>query len=83
MTDPAENATLSPPFRFLRQALAVLEFAAVAIFMPINPDRAEKNPPVIKAYGAKRFIYPKSETVSRRTNMRIKNAPTTRYCLLR
>ena len=51
MTEPAENATLSPLFRPERQAFAVRAFAAVAIFMPTKPESPEKNPPVTNANG--------------------------------
>ena len=51
ITEPAEKATLRPLFNPVRQAFAVRAFAAVAIFMPIKPDRPEKKPPVTKAKG--------------------------------
>jgi hypothetical protein len=51
ITEPAEKATLKPRFSPSRQAFAVLALEAVAIFMPIKPESAEKNPPVIKANG--------------------------------
>ena len=44
MTEPAEKATLRPRFRLLWQAAAVRALALVAICMPTNPDRPEKNP---------------------------------------
>ena len=51
ITLPAENATRRPLFSPSRQALAVRALAAVAIFIPIKPDRPEKKPPVRKAKG--------------------------------
>ena len=53
MTEPEVKATLRPEFRDVLAAQAVLAFDPVATYMPINPARAEKNPPVIKAKGRK------------------------------
>ena len=51
MTEPAEKATRSPWFKLSEAACAVRQLAAVAIFMPIKPDSAEKKPPVTNANG--------------------------------
>ena len=53
ITAPAEKATFKPLLRPSFAAKAVRAFARVAVFMPINPDRAEKNPPVKNANGTK------------------------------
>ena len=53
ITDPAENATFSPLFRLWEAPSAVLQFAIVAVRIPINPDKPEKKPPVKNANGVK------------------------------
>ena len=83
MTEPAEKATLRPLFSPVRQALAVRAFAAVAIFMPMKPERPEKNPPVIKAKGTKGVSSPTIDITPKITNNTAKKIATMVYCLFR
>ena len=55
ITAPERKAILSPLFREVRAALAVRAEASVAVFMPMYPDRPEKNPPVKNAIGTQWF----------------------------
>ena len=72
-----------PDAALLREAAAVRLLAAVAIFIPINPDKAEKKPPVTKAKGTNRVRKPLSANTSNTTNMTAKNNRTPRYCRLK
>ena len=51
ITVPLEKAVRKPGLSPFLQAITVLPFEAVAIFMPIYPARPEKIPPVRKAKG--------------------------------
>ena len=53
ITEPAEKATLRPLFRLREAPSAVLQFAIVAVRIPIKPDKPEKKPPVKNANGVK------------------------------
>ena len=79
ITEPAENATLSPLFRFRDAPWAVRQLAMVAVRMPINPDRPEKKPPVRNAKGVKKLKKPQNAITSRMTNTAAKNIPTPLY----
>ena len=83
MTVPAEKATFKPEFRLSRQALAVRELEAVAIFMPTKPLRPEKKPPEMKAKGTNHVRKWSAAIRHRITNMQAKNTRTTLYCLRR
>ena len=54
-------------------------FAAVAIFMPIKPDRPEKNPPVRKANGTNMVRNPLNARMRRMTKMTAKKRITPVY----
>ena len=83
ITAPAENAILKPLFRLSLAAKAVRLLAIVAVFIPINPDSAEKNPPVKNANGTKLFTYPIIDSVNKTTNTTAKNIDTPLYCLFK
>ena len=83
MTDPAENATFSPLFRLFWQAAAVRAFAFVAICMPTNPERPEKNPPVTNAKGTNHVRSPRSAMTKRMTNMTTKKLTRILYWRLK
>ena len=55
MTAPERKATFKPLFRLWRAALAVRAEAYVAVFIPKNPAKPEKRPPVRKANGTHGF----------------------------
>ena len=55
ITAPLRNATFRPELRLRRAALAVRPEAKVAVFIPMNPARPEKKPPVRKANGTQGF----------------------------
>ena len=80
MTVPAEKATWRPEFRLSRQALAVRELEAVAIFMPTKPLRPEKKPPVMKAKGTNQVRNSRAAIRHSTANMHPKNTSTTLYC---
>ena len=81
MTEPAENATRRPRLRPSLAALAVRALAAVAIFIPIKPERPEKKPPVIKAKGTNGVIKSVEKPRTRRIrNIAAKKIPTIIYC---
>ena len=84
MTAPLRNATVSPPFRDVLAAFAVLADAYVAVFMPKNPDRPENKPPVRNATGTHGFcrLNPYAITEKRITSPK-KTSPTILYCCLR
>ena len=79
MTAPALNATFRPEFRLSVAAQAVRQLAAVAIFMPMKPDRPEKKPPVIKAKGTNMVRNPPAAMAANSRNMATKNRNTPRY----
>ncbi len=83
ITVPLEKATLKPWFKLLLAANAVLELARVATSIPMNPARAEKNPPVRKANGVNIVRYPNWLRMKSIVNMTTKKTPTPIYCLLR
>ena len=83
ITAPDENAILSPLLSDSLAPLAVLEFAYVAIFIPINPERPEKKPPVINANGTNGVSIPVNARIPSITNITAKKIPTVLYCLLR
>ena len=83
ITEPAEKATLSPLFRLFWQAAAVRALALVAICIPTNPDRPEKNPPVTKAKGTNQVSMSKAAMAARITNITAKNPIRILYCRLR
>ena len=55
ITAPERKATFRPLSSESRAALAVRAEANVAVFMPKNPARPEKKPPVRKANGTHSF----------------------------
>jgi hypothetical protein len=57
--------------------------ALVAIAIPINPERPEKNPPLKKAKGTNITKYPLSAIHKRTQKTTIKNKETMEYCLFR
>ena len=59
ITAPLRKAMRKPAFNELRAAFAVRAEAYVAVFIPRNPERPEKNPPVRKAIGTQEFCTPK------------------------
>jgi len=73
MTEPAEKATRRPRFSPSWQALAVRQLEAVAIFMPMKPDRPEKKPPVRKAKGTNHVSRPQAAMTHSTTTMQAKN----------
>ena len=83
MTEPAEKATRRPRFSPSWQALAVRQLEAVAIFMPMKPDRPEKKPPVRKAKGTNHVSRPQAAMTHSTATMQAKNTPTTEYWRLR
>ena len=83
ITLPAENAARSARFKPLLAAVAVRPLAAVAIFMPKNPESPEKNPPVKKAKGKNFPTKPVRARMPSTANIQAKNTATTRYCRLR
>ena len=58
MTAPLRKATFNPRSSDCRAAFAVRAEAYVAVFMPKNPARPEKMPPVRKAKGTHGFCTP-------------------------
>lgn len=80
ITAPEENATFKPAFKLFCAAFAVRELAAVAIFIPINPERPEKNPPVRKANGTNMVRNPLKARIRRITKITAKKMLTPMYC---
>ena len=83
ITAPLLKATRSPLLRLDLAALAVLEFAAVAIFMPRKPERPENKPPVRKAKGTKGVRNPAIASAVSMATITAKNIATPVYCLFR
>ena len=79
ITLPAENATRRPRLSPSWQAFAVRALAAVAIFMPMNPDRPEKKPPVRNANGTYGVRSLANAIAPRITNITPKKISTMRY----
>ena len=84
MTAPEEKATFNPLLRLSAAALAVRALAAVAIFMPMKPARAEYTPPVRKAKGMNQLsrMFKAVRTSSRR-NTTANTLDTVRYWCFR
>ncbi len=60
---------------------AVRELAAVAVFMPNQPARPEKKPPVIKAKGTHRdWAFKPNATNANSADTTMKKIVTTKYC---
>ena len=57
ITEPAEKATLRPLLSPFEAAFAVLQFAIVAVLIPMKPASPEKKPPVRNANGVKKLKY--------------------------
>ncbi len=84
ITVPAEKATRRPGFRPLRAAAAVRQLARVATDMPMNPERPEKKPPVMKAKGTKFEMRCRTNDSSISSRNTAPNTmPTTEYCCFR
>ena len=84
ITAPERNASFSPEFRERMAALAVLAEAYVAVFMPTNPARPEKKPPVRKANGTHGFctLNPYASTAKNAASI-TNTIVTTLYCCFR
>ncbi len=84
ITVPAENATFRPSLRPCLAAAAVRQLARVATDIPMNPERPEKKPPVMKANGTNTEMRCRPKDSSARTaNTATNTMPTTEYCCFR
>ena len=83
ITVPLENATFRPLFKLFWAPLAVLELAYVAIFIPINPESPEKNPPDTNANGTNHVRRPNAAITQIIISITIKKIPTVLYCLFK
>ena len=79
ITAPDEKAILSPLLRPSLAPFAVRVFAYVAIFIPIKPDKPEKNPPERNANGTYHVKRPVAARIIKITSITAKNTPTVLY----
>jgi hypothetical protein len=84
MTAPARNAIVRPRLRDSLAPCAVRDEAAVAVFIPTNPARPLKSPPVMNANGTSRCCTPSPNAMNASAaDSTMKTIPTTTYCRLR
>jgi hypothetical protein len=84
ITAPERKATWSPSLRLRSAPAAVRLLARVAVFIPNQPARPEKNPPEMKAKGTQALCTLSAKAITAKSRkMTTKNAATTLYCCRR